>query len=791
MPTASRNAIDKDSNSKEQKVPGARKIEDKLDLLDRKVDSLYKDVYVSRPDNKKNLVNTIDAIDSVLDRLQGSEDMSVSGMVDLLNRIDKKNNTDTENLINSVGEIFSDNGLIGTLFNNQDIHKHIAAENYTYDLICKYLPKLKEALKILKDNTLSSDNFDKNFLNPESAKSNQREKQLFAIHDAALQDKYDLQNFLEEVYWNTSKYGEEFVYIVPYNEAFKKLIKRQNKRRVSGNFNSMDTHELFGESASYYPKSSKVTVVSEGFTRSDRYKDFLRSVDHITESSDFDDKFRGNEVNLYFNDTGVIQDIVGQYALAEDVKAHNIKESLQEVFLQERTLKQQYDSIKNNGDGLTNSSKSAEGLIIPGGDILDPEKIDDNFLGCVLERIPRANILPVYIGRKCLGYYYFMFAEDPTACGFCGGHHMTPGIANSTEYSYEMSAEQQELAIRYISARIAQSIDTHFINSNKDLKEEIYAILQYNDRFDMTRTNNIGVTFIPADDMVHCYFKIDEVTHRGISDLKDAVVPAMLYILLYLTDIIGKLTRSTDKRVYYVKQNVEQNVARTMMNVVKQIKKGNMGMRQIESMNNILNVVGKYNDFIIPMNQSGEAPIQFEVMQGQDIQTPTDIMEKMEEAAVNTIAPYEFVNSVMQVDYATRYTMTNTRFMKDILTRQRATERFFSPIYTKVYNYEFDEAYKKIDITLPPPIYLLANNNSQLIDTVSQLADKIAEIQFYNEKDDLKAEWKKNYVTRTLSSYIHLDDIISDFEVAKVELRAKQNPATEEGEDENSSNNEW
>lgn len=205
-------------------------------------------------------------------------------------------------------------------------------------------------------------------------------------------------------------------------------------------------------------------------------------------------------------------------------------------------------------------------------------------------------------------------------------------------------------------------------------------------------------------------------------------------------------------------------------------------MRQIESMNNILNVVGKYNDFIIPTNQSGESPIQFEVMQGQDIQTPTDIMEKMEEAAINTICPVEFVNSVMQVDYASRFTMSNTRFMKDIFTRQRATERFFSPIYTKLYNYEFDETYKSIKIILPPPVYLVLNNSSQLIDAVTQLADKISDIYFYNEEDDLKSEWKKNYVGRTLSSYIYLNDIMTDFETAKVDLVAKKNPATEEGE---------
>ena len=113
----------------------------------------------------------------------------------------------------------------------------------------------------------------------------------------------------------------------------------------------------------------------------------------------------------------------------------------------------------------------------------------------------------------------------------------------------ENDSNQQELAIRYIASKISKSIDTKFINANKDLKEEIYAILNYNNKFDIARSNDIGVTFIPADDIVHTYFELDETTHRGISDLKDALVPAMLYILLYLTDIIGKITRSTDKRI--------------------------------------------------------------------------------------------------------------------------------------------------------------------------------------------------------------------------------------------------
>ena len=211
----------------------------------------------------------------------------------------------------------------------------------------------------------------------------------------------------------------------------------------------------------------------------------------------------------------------------------------------------------------------------------------------------------------------------------------------------------------------------------------------------------------------------------------------------------------------------------------------NMGVRQIESMNNILNIVGKYNDFIIPMGQSGDPPIQFEVMQGQNIETPTDIMEKMEEAAINTIIPFEFVNATYQTDFATRFSMTNTRFLKSIYTRQRKTEKFFSKIYTKVYNYEFNENNTKIEILLPPPTYLTTNNNSQLIDNITQMADKIIELEMANESDEIKAEFKKLYVRQALSTYIDFTLVEKTKEQAKVNVEIDKEPATDENSDNN------
>lgn len=768
----------------------SRGVSRKLDLLDQKMDALYKDIYISRPDNKQNLDKMIDNLDTAIDNLQGI-DQRASSMSELLRRIDKNGESNTKKLMSSVQDLFNDQNLIGSLFANDNIHNYIAGQNYNYDLICKYLPRLQDALEIKRDNVLCSDNFSKSFINPKSNKSSKEENIKFTNNTKRLEKEYDINEFLDDCYMNTSKYGEDFIYIVPYKVAFSRLFNKQKYRMNKGN--------RIGQ-VGLFEGYQEVTCLESGYQKTRDFSNFINSVKDtivIEEDKKIEDMPNLGNINLHFNMSGVIPQGIEEYAVLESKQDLEMFTSLSETYFsgnesgtiteaKSPRMSSMFDNVKRANKKLAQRDKAVDGLIVTSLGIdkdRDPDKLDDNFLGAVVERIRRENILPVYLGKRCLGYYYFEFAEDPNACGFCGGHHSTPVIGNGSKVAMDMTQNQQELAVRYIASKISTAIDTKFINANKDLKEEIYALLNYNDRFDVSRTNDIGVSFIPAEDIIHCYFKLNEDTHRGISDLNRAVMPAMLYILLYLTDIIGKVTRSTDKRVFYVKQNVETNVAKTMMNVVQQIKKGNFGVRQIESMNNILNIVGKYNDYIIPMGQSGEAPIQFEVMQGQDIQTPTDIMEKMEEAAINTIMPMEFVNSTMQQDFATRFTMSNTRFLKSIYTRQRKTESFFSKIYTKIYNYEFGENNAEIEIVLPPPTYLVINNASQLFDNSSQMADKIIDIEFANEDEDVKSEFKALYIRENLGSYIDFSLVERLKQTAKVNIEKRKEPAANDGED--------
>ena len=119
--------------------------------------------------------------------------------------------------------------------------------------------------------------------------------------------------------------------------------------------------------------------------------------------------------------------------------------------------------------------------------------------------------------------------------------------------------------------------------------------------FNSQGVDRVRVTYLAPNDVEHIKFKEDPDTHRGISDIAAGLIPAKLYCCIYICNTLGILTRGQDKRVYYVKQNVEQNIAQTLLNVINQIKKQNMNIMQIENMNSILGITGKYNDYIIPV----------------------------------------------------------------------------------------------------------------------------------------------------------------------------------------------
>ena len=107
------------------------------------------------------------------------------------------------------------------------------------DTVCKYMPKLEEALSAKKDSVLSSDHFSKDFLNVKFPTASDNAK--FSQRIDEIKKKYKLQKLAEEMYDDTAKYGEKFVYCVPYNIAIAKLLANKPKTSMEKPYLRMES----------------------------------------------------------------------------------------------------------------------------------------------------------------------------------------------------------------------------------------------------------------------------------------------------------------------------------------------------------------------------------------------------------------------------------------------------------------------------------------------------------------------------------------------------------------------
>lgn len=704
-----------------KKKSGNNKILDLIKSVQNNMDSLYKNTYISQTNNTRDLNTLKQDIDTSIDSIINNniESVGVPNISQLYSRIQQKNSKGEKSSVvtDEIEELFNNKSMTDGLMYSFNENRYLKEYDEEIDLICKYMPKLEEALDAKKDNVLSADNFSKDFINVLNT-SNVKEEAAFQDRIDNIKKTYKLLDLFEECYDNTAKYGEQFIYIIPYTKAFNRLMTAKERP--------------VGES----------TILTESFSNTQEIKDRYNTTQSIT-----------GEVNLELHISGVLESALTTYK--------NLSTVLEKTSNFDKTIKDDLEfETLDTSDGLIDTNK------------VKNTKTKIEVPGCIVKKLKRENVIPIYIEDMCMGYYYIE-CEFKDVFNTSNSGYMNTGIRNG-KLDINNDINHKEAMIKTLSSKLSEFIDSKFINSNQDLKKEIYMILKHNEAFNNNEALKMKVTFIPVEDMVHMYFKKDQNTNRGISDLDNALLPAKLYTSLYINNTLGILTRGHDKRVYYVKQNVDTNISKVLLNTINQIKKSNYGARELTSIKNLYNLQGSFNDFIIPVGPTGDSPINFEVMQGQDIDTKTELLEMLEEMAISsTDIPYEFIQSRHQVDYAIRLTTTNGKFLRKVFKRQAKVESIFSEIITKIYNTEYGEN-DTLDMILPPPAYLNIVNTNQMLQNVNDLVSQILEMEMADEEDDrVRATYAKKLKHHYLSTYLDMKSINTIKDQSILEVKQK------------------
>jgi hypothetical protein len=154
-------------------------------------------------------------------------------------------------------------------------------------------------------------------------------------------------------------------------------------------------------------------------------------------------------------------------------------------------------------------------------------------------------------------------------------------------------------------------------------------------------------------------------------------------------------------------------------------------------------------------------------MQGQNIEIKTELLNLLEESAVNvTGVPIELIQNRQSPDYAMQLTMSNSKFLRFVYSRQSNFQEQLSKLFTKLYNMEFNNNIS-VRVTLPPPLFINVTNTNQLIVNTNDYCENIANIVMAGEDDELKARFAKQLKIYHLGSYMNMEVINKMIEKAK------------------------
>ena len=747
--------------------------------IQNNLDNLYSKTYYSQPSNKQDLESIKSKLDSSIDNIV-SVNMDNTGkgtMSTLYSRMqqqgsnlkpgDKESGKSLESLINDSQVIEA--GLMGFINNTTTVFDY----DNKIDTILKYMPRLQEALDTRKDNVLSADHFSKDYINITSSNIT-NDSETYNEHIKFIKETYKFQDLTDEIYEQASKYGEAFVYVVPYKKAVARLLKQKNNTRAELNIKESTIITESGNiQMDELPKDITPEMFKEAGLDNIELECYTGAINSVVENTmRFEKACQSlNEMSLNYEGTNFSEETILE-------SAENIRNVVKGRF--QKTIKDDlsFEGFDDRGqDGLVDKNTAKR------------KTKDDKFInvpGTIVKVLERKHVIPIYIEEYCFGYYYIEVdgpynpvgdydkMQDPT---------MSLKGSNSILSTNSMldQSNKQNTIIRFLANQISNFIDAKFINANQDLRNEIYTVLKYNYDNNSSHMNKVRVTFIPPDDMEHVYFNMNKDTHRGISDLDKAMFPATLYCAMYITHSIWNMTRAQDKRVYYVNQTVDTNISKTLLNTINQIKKGNFGIRQIENINHILNITGMFNDYIIPRSPGGQAPIDFEVMQGQQVEWQTEFMTSLEEMAINsTDVPMEMIQMRNSVDYSSQLTMSSSKFLRKVYNRQSKYQKNLTRIFNKIYNNEFDDNIQ-LSVVLPPPMFLNITNTNQMMTNVNEYSQSVAQLILDpDEQDPIKNEVIREINKYNLGSYLNIQELEDIAHKAKQHVAAATNDDNQE-----------
>lgn len=537
---------------------------------------------------------------------------------------------------------------------NSDI-SHVYDE---IDAVCAYFYQLDEAVNVIRDNVLSSEqpgtdiSYDVNFpgVTDEAKLADYRDQ---------VKEAFKYSNFTKKLRDHLAikaiKYGTYYVLITPFADVGAKLAYSG----VTGpNLAGLGTRALV-ESADVNEdgKDTKTEILES-------CQDLFLSLEETQPQKD-----KKGKVVLPKNvqeRLDIISENLNKLTYCEDNTPPNITGMQMGVYesLDADLQKMVDNAFAEQKRKAANSTKIRQ--VKPENGTISSKQIDD-IQGCDIRLVDPRQMVPIKIFDYTLGYYYFENYEYTRM-----GTTLTDLLSNQINFN------QRTLIIdNIVNAALKNLRYKDLIEGDQKLRTMILNCVLYAER----RDSPIRIKFVPAEYVVPFQTNTDE-NGNGQPVLSKSLFYGRLYTSLLLFNMTAIITKSTDSEFYYMRESaLDSQYSNQVSDLIDQFNDNNIDLIQI-AQGDLLHGNRAINKrYYMSIGTNDQRPFDMEVISGQQIDIHNEFMNDLKKMAIgSTGVPAVMIDFVDEVEYATMLGMVNIRHLK----RANMISADFDPSITEV-----------------------------------------------------------------------------------------------------------
>lgn len=596
-------------------------------------------------------------LDANIRSLNSSDNKTSTSFIEQIFSNSSKERAVLKMMDTSVG-LMDQNGMDIRELLTQNYKNKIIKQNDLHELSTQLI-ELREAILIFRDAVIQADLVEDKI--SRTLSFDIEEDSIYIETVEQMEKKFGLHNKIKNfVTPFVLEYGEYYTYTIPYANIFNDFMKAKNsgqirhhmfegvglgehsepdakqpdKKKTTFSALTESVYSYCKENPEEFGKTKADFPDTPGKIKMEIDKDIEDMMDNISVCND--------PVPLNVLDEGY--ESINKFMMEFVDDTGNYKKS--KVFMEsKKSTNSLFQAVieSENGSGIYSDTKKK--------DSNEFKNIKDAYV----KMIDPQKLIPIEIMNEVIGYYIIQDSEKA-------------GKTRDTMFSGRMDSLRKSPTITSaIVDRIVHSFDKKFLEENIKFKKLIAeAINFYN-----ISEREIRFQFIPAEYIT--VFKINEdINGNGTSILEPSLFYAKLYLMLLMFKIMSIVTQSNDVRVNYVRQSgIDKDVINKVNEMARVRQSRAINLFDLFSYTNMINKIGNGSEMYVPVGKSGERAIETEILQGQEIQLNTELMEWLRTAYIlGTGVPSAIMNYLNEADFAKSIETANTRFLGRVVSVQ-------------------------------------------------------------------------------------------------------------------------